>query len=123
MSHVIEATLVSRTVKLVTPYAFLSTFDTIFVIDDSGSMAGRSWREVKDALRAITPICTAHDADGVDVYLLNAKNTTSTYSGGTGDWTNIRSADQIMKPHLRAYEDAVAALRVRQAKRVAGPHM
>ncbi|KAF9776729.1 hypothetical protein IL306_005058, partial [Fusarium sp. DS 682] len=31
-------------------YAFLSTFDTVFVIDDSGSMAGRSWREVRDAL-------------------------------------------------------------------------
>ncbi|KAK0740058.1 hypothetical protein B0T18DRAFT_392955 [Schizothecium vesticola] len=27
------------------PYAFLSTFDTVFVIDDSGSMAGHSWRE------------------------------------------------------------------------------
>jgi uncharacterized protein YegL len=56
------------------PYAFLATFDTIFVIDDSGSMAGRSWREVKDALRAITPICTAHDKDGIDVYFLNHRS-------------------------------------------------
>jgi len=113
------------------PYAFLSTFDTIFVIDDSGSMAGRSWREVKEALRAITPICTAHDADGVDVYFLNAKNPTSHYQGGAGGWKNIRSAEQvetlfnqvrptggtptgtrinqIMKPYLRAYEQAIAA--------------
>ncbi|KAK3077221.1 hypothetical protein LTS18_010880, partial [Coniosporium uncinatum] len=45
------------------PYAFLSTFDTLFLIDDSGSMAGRSWRETAAALEAITPICTAHDAD------------------------------------------------------------
>ena len=32
------------------PYAFLTQpgFDTIFVIDDSGSMAGRCWRETKD---------------------------------------------------------------------------
>ncbi|KAF6528018.1 hypothetical protein HZS61_008320 [Fusarium oxysporum f. sp. conglutinans] len=37
-------------------YAFLSTFDTIFIIDDSGSMAGRSWREVREALRTIAPI-------------------------------------------------------------------
>jgi uncharacterized protein YegL len=58
------------------PYAFLSTFDTLFVIDDSGSMAGRSWREVKEAIRAITPICTAHDSDGIDVYFLNHKSST-----------------------------------------------
>ncbi|MBE3049556.1 VWA domain-containing protein [Candidatus Bathyarchaeota archaeon] len=56
------------------PYAFLSTFDTIFIIDDSGSMAGRSWRETKDALRSITPICAAHDSDGIDLYFLNHKS-------------------------------------------------
>lgn len=56
------------------PYAFLSTFDTIFVIDDSGSMAGRSWRETRDALRSIAPICAAHDSDGIDLYFLNHKS-------------------------------------------------
>ncbi|KUI67370.1 hypothetical protein VM1G_03487 [Cytospora mali] len=56
------------------PYAFLTSFDTIFVIDDSGSMAGRSWREVQSALSSITPICTAHDADGVDIYFLNHRS-------------------------------------------------
>ena len=56
------------------PYAFLSTFDTVFLIDDSGSMAGRSWRETATALKSITPICTAHDADGIDVYFLNEKD-------------------------------------------------
>ncbi|KAL0940851.1 von willebrand factor [Colletotrichum truncatum] len=55
------------------PYAFLSSFDTIFVIDDSGSMSGRSWPEVQGVLRAITPICTAHDPDGIDLYFLNHK--------------------------------------------------
>lgn len=53
-------------------YAFLSSFDTVFLIDDSGSMAGRSWRETRQALQAITPICTAHDEDGIDIYFLNA---------------------------------------------------
>jgi len=57
------------------PYAFLASFDTVFVIDDSGSMAGHSWREVKEALRTITPICTNHDADGIDVYFLNHLST------------------------------------------------
>ncbi|KAL2759638.1 hypothetical protein ACRALDRAFT_2023788 [Sodiomyces alcalophilus JCM 7366] len=56
------------------PYAFLTTFDTIFVIDDSGSMAGHSWTEVTDVLRAITPICTAHDTDGIDIFFLNHKS-------------------------------------------------
>lgn len=61
------------------PFAFLSYFDTVFVIDDSGSMSGKSWEEVAGVLRAITPICTTHDKDGIDLYFLNhqskAKNT------------------------------------------------
>jgi uncharacterized protein YegL len=57
------------------PYAFLSTFDTTLLIDDSGSMAGRSWREVSQALRTIVPIVTEHDKDGIDVYFLNHKST------------------------------------------------
>lgn len=56
------------------PYAFLTTFDTVFLIDDSGSMAGRSWRECSSALEAITPICTAHDRDGIDIHFLNARD-------------------------------------------------
>jgi Mg-chelatase subunit ChlD len=55
-------------------YAFLTSFDTVFLIDDSGSMAGRSWRETAKALEAITPICVAHDADGIDIYFLNEKD-------------------------------------------------
>ncbi|KAK8182649.1 hypothetical protein BC567DRAFT_207141 [Phyllosticta citribraziliensis] len=53
-------------------FSFLASFDTVFLIDDSGSMAGRSWRETAQALETITPICTAHDADGIDIYFLNA---------------------------------------------------
>ena len=53
------------------PYAFLATFDTVFLIDDSGSMAGRSWRETAAALAAIAPLCVARDADGIDLHFLN----------------------------------------------------
>ncbi|GKT67202.1 von Willebrand factor [Colletotrichum tofieldiae] len=60
------------------PCAFLSSFDTIVVIDDSGSMAGSSWPEVKNVLSAITPICTTHKKDGVNFYFLNHK---TWYSG------------------------------------------
>ncbi|RDL39723.1 Uncharacterized protein BP5553_04063 [Venustampulla echinocandica] len=56
------------------PYSFLSTFDTTLLIDDSGSMAGRSWREVSQALSTIAPIVTAHDNDGIDVYFMNHKS-------------------------------------------------
>ncbi|KAF4628286.1 hypothetical protein G7Y89_g9868 [Cudoniella acicularis] len=56
------------------PYSFLATFDTTLLIDDSGSMAGRSWREVAQALRTIAPIVTQHDSDGIDVYFLNHKS-------------------------------------------------
>ena len=69
------------------PYAFLSSFDTVFLIDDSGSMAGRSWRETADALKSITPICTAHDADGVDIYFLN--------QGDSTEYHNIKQAADV----------------------------
>lgn len=79
-------------------YAFLSTFDTVFVIDDSGSMAGRSWREVRDALKAIAPICTSHDPDGIDIYFLNHKSGAagSAYTAPNG-YTNIRDPAQVQR--------------------------
>lgn len=56
------------------PYSFLGTFDTTLLIDDSGSMAGRSWRETSQALALIAPIVTQHDSDGMDIYFLNHKS-------------------------------------------------
>jgi len=57
------------------PYSFLATFDTVLLIDDSGSMAGRGWREVSQALSTIAPIVTKHDEDGIDIYFMNHKST------------------------------------------------
>jgi hypothetical protein len=37
-------------------------------------MAGRSWREVSQALSTVAPIVTKHDADGIDIYFLNHKS-------------------------------------------------
>ncbi|KAF2175928.1 hypothetical protein K469DRAFT_701314 [Zopfia rhizophila CBS 207.26] len=100
------------------PYAFLRSFDTIFLIDDSGSMAGRSWRETAKALETITPICTTRDADGIDIYFLNHPDN-STYKNvrsvsivvdifqavrpGGGTPTGQRLS-QILRPYLRRYE-------------------
>lgn len=55
------------------PYAELSQFDTVFVIDDSGSMFGESWQQVKVALKVIAPICTEQDEDGIDIYFVNSE--------------------------------------------------
>lgn len=114
------------------PYAFLTSFDTIFLIDDSGSMVGRSWREVQSALSSITPICTAHDADGVDIYFLNhrspypASQSQGKASGGYANVTDASTVERvftsvrpggmtptgtrlnhILKAYLRHYEAAV----------------
>jgi hypothetical protein len=76
-------------------YAFLTQFDTIFLIDDSGSMAGRSWRETREALAAITPICTAHDEDGIDIYFLNNRNPRGDKIGGYTSVTTTSGVETI----------------------------
>ncbi|KAL4809249.1 hypothetical protein BDV18DRAFT_157007 [Aspergillus unguis] len=68
-----------------TAYSFLSTFDTLFLVDDSTSMRGERWREAEDAIAAIAPICTHYDSDGIDIYFLNHRNPSS--GGGTGTGT------------------------------------
>lgn len=63
------------------PYALLSTFDTVLLIDDSTSMGWYSqptaWQQVFFALQTIAPIITAYDADGIDVYFMNHKSKNS----------------------------------------------
>ncbi|KAI9797328.1 MAG: hypothetical protein M1833_005507 [Piccolia ochrophora] len=98
-------------------FAFLATFDTVFLIDDSGSMAGASWRKTASALASIAPICTAHDADGIDIHFLNApdlpsyKHLTSAAAvaavfgsvrptGGTPTGTRL---NHLLSPYLARY--------------------
>ena len=78
------------------PYAFLNTFDTVFLIDDSGSMAGRSWRETGGALETIAPICTAHDADGIDIYFLNAPD--QPFFRGIKSVATVKEIFQTVRP-------------------------
>lgn len=67
-------------------YERLARFDTVFLIDDSGSMSGPNWSQTSDALAAVVPICTAHDSDGVDIYFLNSHTA----------HTNIRSSADVL---------------------------
>lgn len=82
------------TVSDSSPYAFLAEFDTVFVIDDSGSMAGSRWRQTREALAAITPICTQHDADGVDIYFLNHRSN-SNYGSPLKGYENVTAASAV----------------------------
>lgn len=77
------------------PYAFLGQFDTIFLIDDSGSMAGRRWQETSAALSAIAPICTEQDADGVDIYFLNDRNRYA--ADALGSYSNVTSTASVQE--------------------------
>lgn len=99
------------------PYAFLGSFDTIFLIDDSGSMAGRSWRETGKALELITPVCTQHDADGIELHFLNHPDS-SLYDNITNAGTVVeifqtvrpsgatptgQRLNKILRKHLQRY--------------------
>ena len=80
------------------PLAFLSQFDTIFLIDDSMSMWGSCWEEAEAALAAIAPVCTAYDKDGVDVYFLNHMSGEGDEAGSAGTgYRNVRSAAQVAR--------------------------
>ncbi|KAK8086654.1 hypothetical protein PG994_001628 [Apiospora phragmitis] len=113
-------------------FAFLSSFDTVFLIDDSGSMTGDSWAEVRGVLREIVPTCVAHDSDGVDVYFLNHRSSELLDKGsgkaGTG-YRGVTNAEgvaelfrrvrpsggtptgqrlgQILRPYLNRYRKVV----------------
>lgn len=120
------------------PYAFLHDFDTIFLVDDSSSMAGPRWQEAGSAIASIAPICTQYDSDGIDIYFLNhhrqskcSSNNTSTSSSSKGAYEKVTTAadvqaifasvcpygatpvgkrlHQILKPYLRSVERMAAA--------------
>ncbi|KAL2833935.1 hypothetical protein BJY01DRAFT_224872 [Aspergillus pseudoustus] len=78
-----------------TAYSFLSTFDTVFLVDDSTSMRGKRWREAEDAIAAIAPICTHYDADGIDIYFLNHRNHSFSSGGSVGGYKNVTDASGV----------------------------
>lgn len=79
-------------------FAFLSTFDTLLLIDDSGSMARRSWRETRIALSTLLPTVIANDVDGIDIYFLNHQ---SSHVGdprqgiAAGGYLNVASVAEV----------------------------
>ncbi|EPS43538.1 hypothetical protein H072_2466 [Dactylellina haptotyla CBS 200.50] len=71
------------------PYTFLRDFDTIILVDDSGSMSGGRWNQTAAALSTIVPIVTYYDSDGIDMYFLNAPDRPANH--------NIRTPAQVME--------------------------
>lgn len=95
-----QAVLIAIGITSKDPYSFLSTFDTVFLVDDSGSIAGRSQCEVSQALATIALIVTKYNSDSIDIYFLNYKSKdTSKLSKGvvaTG-YRGIKRAVKITK--------------------------
>ncbi|KAI0467877.1 hypothetical protein F4859DRAFT_227949 [Xylaria cf. heliscus] len=66
-------------------FRFLAEFDTVFLIDDSSSMAWNDkgttsrlkpgqlsrWEQTRNVIEQIVPVCMEYDQDGVDIYFLN----------------------------------------------------
>lgn len=52
-------------------YERLRKFDTVFLVDDSGSMEGRRWNMTSRALAEIAEIAVQYDDDGVDIQFFN----------------------------------------------------
>lgn len=51
----------------------LRDYDTVFLVDDSTSMAGERWEQAKTAIMGVVAQAVQYDEDGLDVYFLNSK--------------------------------------------------
>ncbi|PWW74286.1 hypothetical protein C7212DRAFT_353420 [Tuber magnatum] len=103
-------------------YDFLRTFDTVFVVDDSASMAGEYWDQLGQALETIATIATKYDSDGIDIHFLNSpqydrKHVTSPTAvrdlfdsvQPAGITPTGACLDRILREYLDNYADAKAA--------------
>ncbi|KAJ1308348.1 hypothetical protein OPQ81_004058 [Rhizoctonia solani] len=65
----------------------LREYDIVFLVDDSGSMAGPRWAEASKALSGVARIASQYDPDGIDIYFLNSQ------AGGP----NMHTANDVSK--------------------------
>lgn len=53
--------------------SILKNYDTVFVIDDSGSMEGSRWKQAREALQEVVEMAVKWDKNGVDIHFLNSR--------------------------------------------------
>lgn len=51
----------------------LADYDTVFLIDDSTSMAGERWEQAQKAVKGVVQQAVRYDRNGIDCYFLNSK--------------------------------------------------
>lgn len=69
------------------PYSILRDYDTVIVIDDSGSMAGSLWRMTSTVLAQLVRRAVCFDTDGIDMHFFNSEK----------EQKNVGSARQVMQ--------------------------
>ncbi|KAG5220934.1 COP signalosome [Salix suchowensis] len=72
----------------------LRKYDTVLIIDDSGSMLGSKWRQAEKSLAALADMAGKYDTDGIDVAFLNSTKV------GEGIRASI-PLNAVNDPHLK----------------------
>ncbi|KAK1236421.1 hypothetical protein PQX77_000331 [Marasmius sp. AFHP31] len=49
----------------------LAKYDTVIILDDSGSMSGHNWKQAGKALSKLASEAAKHDEDGIEIQFLN----------------------------------------------------
>ncbi|KAJ7937025.1 hypothetical protein B0H13DRAFT_2302768 [Mycena leptocephala] len=103
----------------------LRKYDTVILVDDSGSMTlpgskkGKTrWYEAGEALETLAETAQRYDGDGIDIYFLNNKTEALNIKSSSevralfakvrpsGSTPTGERLDQILKPRLRILEQA-----------------
>ena len=71
-------------------FSNLKKYDTVFLVDDSGSMAGPRWRTTSRVLKDITKIAVDYDKNGVDIYFFNEPL-------DDGEGKDVKDPNEIMR--------------------------
>ena len=71
-------------------YSILDSYDTVFLVDDSPSMAGERGDLVKKILDYSTTVATSYDPNGIDVHFFNNR---------TANQDNVRDAALAVEIH------------------------
>ncbi|TYJ56240.1 hypothetical protein B9479_003085 [Cryptococcus floricola] len=76
------------------PLELLKEYDTVFLVDDSGSMGGSRWKEACKAIMEVADIAARYDDDGIDIYFLNSKR----YGVGLSTTSQVAELFRSLEP-------------------------